>query len=45
MNFEGYSDRLAMPHEYCFENKPKKNEQKRFQVVTYSMEMKYVKKF
>ena len=45
MNFEAYSERLAIPHEYCFENKPKKIEQKRFQVVTYSMEMKYVKKF
>ena len=45
MDFEAYIDRLAALHEYCFENKPKKNEQKRFQVIKDSMQMKSVKKF
>ena len=44
MNFEAYSERLATLHEYCFENKLKKIEQKRFQVLKDSMEMKSVKK-
>ena len=44
MDFEAYIDRLAAFHECCFENKPKKNEQKRFQVIKDSMQMKSVKK-
>ena len=37
MDFETYSERL---HEYCFESKPKKIEQKRFQIINDSMQMK-----
>ena len=44
MDFEAYSERLATFHEYCFDNKPKKVEQKRFQVVNESMEIKSVRK-
>ena len=46
MDFEVYSERLATLHEYCFDrdHKPKKVEQKRFQVVNESMQMKSVKK-
>ena len=31
-------------HEYCFDKRPKKIEQKRFQVVNKSMQMKSVRK-
>ena len=41
MDFEAYSCTL---HEYCFESKPKKIEQKRFQIINDSMQMKSVKK-
>ena len=44
MDFEAYSGRLATFHEYCFDNKLKKVEQKRFQVVNESMEIKSVRK-
>ena len=45
MDFETYSERLATLHEYCFDNKPKKkNEQKKFQLVNESMQMKSVRK-
>ena len=46
MNFEAYLERLATLHEYCFESKPnkKKIEQKRFQIINDSMQMKSVKK-
>ena len=44
MDFEAYSERLATFHEYCFDYKPKKVEQKRFQVVNESMEIKSVRK-
>ena len=44
MDFEAYSERPATLHEYHFESKPKKIEQKRFQIVNTSMQMKSVKK-
>ena len=44
MDFEAYSERLGTLHKYCFDNKPKKREQKRFQVVNKSMQMKSVRK-
>ena len=44
MDFEAYSERLATLHKYCFDNKPKKTEQKRSQVVNKSMQMKSVRK-
>ena len=44
MDFDAYSERLATLHEYCFESKPKKIEQKRFQIMSDSMQMKFVKK-
>ena len=44
MDFEAYSERLATLHKYCFESKPKKIEQKRFQIINDSMQMKSVKK-
>ena len=44
MDFGAYSERLATLHEYCFESKPNKNEQKRFQIINDSMQMKPVKK-
>ena len=34
----------ATLHEYCFESKPKEIEQKRFQIINDSMQMKSVKK-
>ena len=40
MDFETYSERLVILHEYCFESKPKKIEQKRFQIINDSMQMK-----
>ena len=40
MDFEAYSERLATLHKYCFESKPKKIEQKRFQIINDSMQMK-----
>ena len=42
MDFEVYSERLATLHEYCFESKPKKTEQKRFQIINDSVQMKSV---
>ena len=44
MDFGAYSERLATLHEYCFESKRNKNEQKRLQIINYSMQMKPVKK-
>ena len=46
MDFEVYLERLATLHEYCFDRdyKPKKVEEKRFQVVNEPMQMKSVKK-
>ena len=44
MDFGVYSERLATLQEYCFESKPNKNEQKRFQIINDSMQMKPVKK-
>ena len=44
MDFEAYSERLATLHKYCFECKPKKIEQTRFQIINDSMQMKSVKK-
>ena len=43
MDFEAHSERLATLHEYCFESK-QKIEQKRFQVINDSVQMKSVKK-
>ena len=44
MDFEAYSERLATLHEYCFESKPNKIEQKSFHIINDSMQMKSVKK-
>ena len=44
IDFEAHSERLATLHEYCFESKPKKIEQKRFQIISDSIQMKSVKK-
>ena len=44
MDFEAYSERLATLHEYCFKSKPKKVEQKRFQIINDSVQIKFVKK-
>ena len=44
MDLEAYSETLATLHECCFESKPKKIEQKRFQIKNDSMQMKSVKK-
>ena len=44
MDFEAYLERLATLYEYCFENKPKKIEQKRVQIINDSMQMESVKK-
>ena len=44
MDFEAYSERLGTLHEYCFESKQKKIEQKRFQVINDSVRIKSVKK-
>ena len=46
LDFDAYSERLATLHEYCFDrdHKPKKVEQKRFQVVNESIQTKSVKK-
>ena len=44
MNFESYSERLAKLHEYCFERKPNKIEQKSFQIINDSMQIKSVEK-
>ena len=44
MDFEAYSEILATLYEYCFDNRPKKIEQKRFLVVNESMQMKSVRK-
>ena len=46
MDFDAYSESLETLHECYFDqdHKPKKVEQKRFQVVNESIEMKSVKK-
>ena len=44
MGFEAYSERPATLHGYHFESKAKKIEQKRFQIVNTSMQMKSDKK-
>ena len=44
MDFEAYSERLATLHKYCFESKPKKIMEERFQIINDSMQMKSVKK-
>ena len=44
MDFEACSERLATLDEYCFDNKLKKIEQKKFQVVNESKQMKSVRK-
>ena len=44
MDFEAYYERSATLHEYCLDNKPKKIEQKRFQVLNESIQMKSVRK-
>ena len=43
MDFEAYVGRLTTLHEYYFESKQKTIEQKRFQVINDSMQMKSVK--
>ena len=43
MDFEAYAERLTTLHEYYFESKQKTIEQKRFQVINDSMQMKSVK--
>ena len=43
MDFEVYSERLATLYAYCFESKPNKIEQKRFQMINNSMLIKSVK--
>ena len=45
MDFEAYSERIATLYEYCFESKPKKVEQKRFQIINDSMQMRSVKTY
>ena len=44
MDFEAYFARISMLHEFCQHNKSKKIEQKRFQIINDSMQMKSVKK-
>ena len=44
MDFEAHSDRLVTLHEYFFDHKPKKIDQKIFQAVNESMVMKPVRK-
>ena len=46
MDFEAYSSKLANLYEYCdrFFPKTQKNEQKRFQIINESMQMKTVSK-
>ena len=44
MDFKAYAERLATLHEQYFESKPKQIEQKKFQVINDSMQMKSVKK-
>ena len=43
MDFQVYAERLTTLHEYYFESKQKTIEQKRFQVINDSMQMKSVK--
>ena len=43
LDFEAYSERIATLHEYCFESKTKKVEQKRFQIINDSVQMRSVK--
>ena len=44
MDLKTYSERLATLHEYCFDSKPKKIEQKRFQIINDLAQMRSVKK-
>ena len=44
MDIEAYAGRLATIHECCLESKPRKIEQKRFQIINDSMQIKSVKK-
>ena len=44
IDFDAHSERLATLHENYFKSKPKKLEQKRFQIINDSMQMKSVKK-
>ena len=44
MNFEADSERPATLHEYCFQFKTKKIEQKRFQIINDTMQIKSLKK-
>ena len=44
MDFEAYSVRICSLHEFCQQNKSKKIEQKRFQIINDSMQMRSVKK-
>ena len=44
MDFEAYSERLATLYKYCFDNRPKKIEQKRFLLANESVQMKSVRK-
>ena len=44
IDFEAHSERLATLHEDYFKSKPKKLEQKIFQIINDSMQMKSVKK-
>ena len=44
MDFETYTERLAILHEYFFESKPKIIEQKRVLVISDIIQMKSVKK-
>ena len=44
MDFEACAERLGTLHEYCFKSKPQKIEQKRFQIINDSVQMKSVKK-
>ena len=43
LDFEAYSERIATLHEYCFESKTKKVEQKRFQIINDSVQMRSAK--
>ena len=44
MGTEAYAERLATIHVCCLESKPRKIEQKRFQIINDSMQMKSIKK-
>ena len=44
MNFEAYSQRVCSLHEFCSNQKPKKNKQKRFQIIKLNMQITCVNK-